>query len=143
MSSPLDESKSQSALPRGRGERVLFVDDEASLCTAGGMMLDRLGYRTTTHTSPAEALERFRREPESFDLLVTDLPGMSGVELAQGVLLLRPELPIVLVSGFGGRWTPENVREIGITDLVSKPLSLLALASAVRRALDLTTGPPA
>jgi CheY-like chemotaxis protein len=138
MALPSDEAPSPAALPRGHGERVLFVDDEGALCAAGGMMLDRLGYRTTTHTSPNDALECFRQGPETFELLVTDLtmPGMSGVELAQRVLAIRPQLPIVLVSGYGGRWTPENVRELGITDLVSKPLSLFALATAVRRALD-------
>jgi CheY-like chemotaxis protein len=135
---PPPEVRSHAVLPRGRGENVLFVDDEPSLCSAGGMMLERIGYQAVTFTSPAEALARFRSEPEAFDLLITDLtmPGMTGIDLARSVLELRPGLPVVLVSGFGGKWTPENIREMGIRDLIPKPVSLLLLATAVRRAID-------
>jgi CheY-like chemotaxis protein len=101
-------------------------------------MLSRLGYHVTTTSDPEQALQRFREAPDAVDVVVTDLtmPRMTGVDLSRELLLLRPELPIVLLSGFSGKWTPEKAREIGIRASLGKPVSLSRLAGVLRQVLD-------
>jgi CheY-like chemotaxis protein len=125
-------------VPRGRGERILFVDDEAVLAQMGGRMLERLGYVPTTVTDAARALDLFAAEPGGFDLLVTDLtmPGMLGTDVAARALRLRPDLPVLLVTGYSATLTPASVRALGIRGIVLKPLNLDALGRAVYQALD-------
>ncbi len=124
--------------PRGQGERVLFVDDEPSLCRGVGLMLQRLGYHVTGFTSPEEALRHFEAHGGEVDIVLTDLsmPGMTGIEFSRRLLAQRSSLPILLLSGFSGKWTPERVAEVGLSGVVAKPLSSSALANALRRALD-------
>ena len=125
-------------LPRGRGERILFVDDERVLCDAGTRLLEYLGYAPVAFADAEEALRRFREDPAGFDLVVTDLtmPPMTGLDLAMEISALRPELPVLLASGFSGTWTQERVKALGLRDLIAKPVSIEVLAAAVRRALD-------
>jgi PAS domain S-box-containing protein len=135
-----EETVSPGALPlvRGRGERILFIDDEEALCDSTRLLLDKLGYHTTAMTSPVAALERFRERPEDFDLVITDLsmPFMTGVDVGREMLALRPGMPVVLASGFSGTWTHEKVRAQGMRALLSKPLTAAALSAAIRRVLD-------
>lgn len=133
-----DEPAGVQPLSRGRGERVLFVDDELALCDSTRQLLDKLGYRTTAVSSPVAALERFRENPDDFDIVITDLsmPFMTGVDVGREILSLRPELPVVLASGFSGTWTTERVRAQGMRDLLIKPLTAAALSAAIRRVLD-------
>jgi PAS domain S-box-containing protein len=123
---------------RGRGERVLFVDDEPALCRSAHSMLERLGYRVTATSDPEDALGRFRDGPQQVDLVITDLtmPRMTGIDLARELLAVRPDLPIVMVSGFSGKWTPDKAREIGIRASLNKPLTLSSLAGALRAVLE-------
>ena len=125
-------------LVRGRGERVLFVDDEEALCDSTRRLLDNLGYTVTAFTSPVAALERFRRTPDAFDIVVTDLsmPYMTGVDVGREILALRPHMPVLLASGFSGTWTVEKVKEQGLRDLLLKPLTAAALSAAIRRVLE-------
>ncbi|WP_175414743.1 PAS domain S-box protein [Nibricoccus aquaticus] len=127
-----------SPMLRGKGERVMFIDDELALCDSTRQLLDKLGYRTTALSSPVAALERFREAPGDFDIVITDLsmPFMTGVDVGKEMLALRPELPVVLASGFSGTWTAEKVREQGLRDLLIKPLTAAALSAAIRRVLD-------
>jgi PAS domain S-box-containing protein len=138
QSGEIEGDGDDAELPRGNAERVLFVDDETALCAAAKAMLERLGYRPTTFTNPIEAWVHFQAAPELVDVIVTDLtmPGITGIDFASRVLSLRPGLPVLLVSGFGGRWTNENVKEVGVFELIPKPVSLFALATGIRRALD-------
>lgn len=126
------------ALELGRGERVLFVDDESMICDSASQLLERLGYRVVACSEPAAALRIFMERPGSFDLVITDLtmPHITGVELARRLLLIRPELPVLLASGYAGTFTDDGVQALGLRGLLAKPLSATGLASAVRRALE-------
>jgi CheY-like chemotaxis protein len=116
---------------------VLFVDDEVQLCRSSRLILERLGYRASVFTDASEALEEFTRAPWNFDALLTDLtmPRLNGVELARRVLALRPDFPVVLLSGFSDKWTPERAAAVGIREVLEKPAAVTALAEAIRRAL--------
>jgi len=125
-------------MPLGRGERLLVIDDESAICTSLKSILGRIGYVVTTSSDPVAAVELFRADPQAFDLVLTDLtmPRLTGIDVARAVLEARPDLPVLMASGFSASWTPEAVRALGIVDLVSKPMSLPVLATAVRAALD-------
>jgi CheY-like chemotaxis protein len=127
----------EGVLPRGRGEHILFVDDEAPLVGAGRGLLERFGYRVTATTDPLEAVTVFRDRPDSFDLVITDLtmPALSGADLAQQLLRIRPDIPILLTTGFGGRLSTDAARSIGVQGLLAKPTTARALAWTVHRTL--------
>ena len=126
-----------TSLPRGN-ERVLFVDDEHVLAELGENMLKPLGYTVTTKTNSIEALEIFRAQPQSFDLVVTDMtmPDMTGLELAGKLLQIRADLPIILCSGFSEMATHDKARATGVREFVMKPVDLSEMAKIVRRVLD-------
>ena len=92
----------------------------------------------TTETDSLEALERFRAQPDDFDLVITDqaMPKLYGVKLAEEILKIRPGIPIILISGFANSITLESVQEKGIRDFIMKPLAGPELAQAIRHALD-------
>ncbi len=133
---PEDAAEPANA-PRGHGERILLVDDEALLAEAGRRMLESLGYRVTALTNPVEALAVFRTRPGVFDLAVVDLtmPALGGIELARDLFAIRSGLPVLLNTGFGGRVTPEAARGLGFRGLLVKPLTLAVLGRAVHEAL--------
>ncbi len=119
-------------------EHILFVDDEPFLTEFAKEALEMLGYRVTTRTSPLEALELFKKRPQDFDLLITDytMPGMTGDRFASEILRFRPELPIIMCTGFSERISPEKAHALGITEFVMKPLIMKDLGAVVRKALD-------
>lgn len=121
----------------GNGERILFVDDEESLARLGQKTLERLGYNVTMALSPSVALSEFKKDPSAYALLVTDLtmPEMSGVDLTRAVLKIRPGLPVILASGFSGGITEANAKEIGICELLPKPLTVANIAEIIQRTL--------
>lgn len=124
-------------LPRGT-ERVLLVDDEVPLVTVGEQILSRLGYRVTAETRSTAALATFSENPQQFDLLITDhtMPDMTGIELAQKVLAIRPELPVILVSGFSEIGTQERARQLGVREFLTKPVPTRDLVQAIRKIFD-------
>jgi DNA-binding NtrC family response regulator len=124
-------------VPVGHGERVLFVDDESALCTAAKHMLKRLGYTPHVFQDPLAAWQAFSDAPGSFDIVITDLtmPRRTGLELASEMLRLRPNLPVILSSGYSATLTQEMLDEMGIRELLYKPLDYRALAEALARAL--------
>jgi len=132
-----EEHKEVALPPRGT-ERILFVDDEPPLVNIGRRMLEGLGYEVVTSTSGIETLSTFRRQPENFDLVITDMtmPKMTGDRLAIELLGIRPGIPIILCTGFSERITGEKAKEIGIRKFVMKPLLMNDLAEAVREVLD-------
>ncbi len=127
----------RAELPRGRGQRIFLVDDEPTITTSVGLMLQRLNYRVTTFTKADEALARFWTAPDEVDLLITDfqMPGITGLALAQKFLAQRPALPVLIASGFTGGLTVEKIRDNGLSDLLRKPFDLAELARALAKAL--------
>ncbi len=125
------------SVPRGSGERILFVDDEVALVSLGQSMLEDLGYRVTTKTDSVEALAAFTSQPEDFDLVITDvtMPRLNGAELATALLEIRPTLPIILVSGYSAGLSQEKARAMGIRELIAKPCGIQVLGDAIRRSL--------
>jgi two-component system, cell cycle sensor histidine kinase and response regulator CckA len=131
------EHPSPAALARGKGERILVVDDEEALCVSLAQLLTRLGYDVVAKSKPEEALELFRSSPDAFALVLTDLtmPGLTGLELAQHMLMVKPSAKIALMSGFSGTWSPASVRTLGLVDMLLKPLSAASLAEGVARGI--------
>jgi PAS domain S-box-containing protein len=137
---PVDDAPA-SPLPTGR-ERILFVDDEKTLVEIGKQMLERLGYKVETRTSSVEALKLFQADPARFDLIITDMtmPNMTGEKLALEIIKIRPDVPVVLCSGYSNLIAENIAREIGIRAFVMKPLVLQDLATTIRRVLDRQAG---
>ncbi|MDD5451839.1 MAG: PAS domain S-box protein [Desulfovibrionales bacterium] len=131
---PSEETAQFGDLPRGN-ERILFVDDEETLIDIGREMLRYLGYTAVVTTSSIEALETFRSQPDRFDLIITDqtMPRMTGDMLAKELLKIRPDIPIILCSGYSERITKETG---GIQALIMKPFVMRNLAEIIREVLD-------
>jgi CheY-like chemotaxis protein len=124
-------------LPRGHGETVMIVDDEPLLVSLAEEMLAELGYEPVGCDSSSAALELFRAEPRRFDLVLTDeaMPGLLGTELAREIRLLRPTIPIVLMSGHGGASLGARAAAIGVNEVLRKPLQGRDLAESLARVL--------
>jgi CheY-like chemotaxis protein len=129
--------REESALPRGRGERVLVVDDEEQLVELTTRTLEQLGYAATGFTSSAQALAAIRADPQRYDALITDerMPGMSGSALIREARAIRGRLPIVLTSGYVGGLL-ERAGEAGPDEVLKKPLSVRDLANGLSRILQ-------
>ena len=131
------EPEIAEALPTGH-ERILFIDDEPGLVDIGKQMLEHLGHEVATRTSSIEALELFKSNPYRFDLVITDMtiPHMTGDQLAKELIRIRPDIPIILCTGFSERISEEKARRMGIREFVMKPLIMRDLANTVRKVLD-------
>jgi PAS domain S-box-containing protein len=118
----------------GGNERLLFVDDEQLVQQMGHQMLERLGYQVTSRSSSLEALELFERAPDQFDLVITDMtmPDLTGDQLAKRISDIRPDLPIILLTGYSNRLDHKNIAEAGVQAILYKPLVKNDLASAIR-----------
>jgi PAS domain S-box-containing protein len=123
--------------PGGRGEHVLWIDDEPMVAAVGKRRLERLGYRVTAVTSPAAALDLLRTTPDHVDLVITDLtmPGLTGLDLAARLVLARPDLPVLLSTGNDADVPEAGQRPANIRDVLQKPTPEVVLARAVRLAL--------
>lgn len=123
---------------KGGNERILFVDDERPLANMARQMLEGLGYRVEVFTDSLEALERFRADPDRVDLVITDMtmPRMTGDRLAAEMLSIRPDIPVILCTGFSERIDEPRARELGIRAFMLKPLISMELAGNIRRLLD-------
>ncbi|MFA7382040.1 MAG: response regulator [Desulfurivibrionaceae bacterium] len=126
----------------GRGEHLLLVDDETAIIDSARRILEQFGYKVTALTDSAEALAAFTVAPEAFDLVLTDqtMPKMTGKALAAELLRVRPNLPVVLCTGFSEEIDQEKAEEMGIAAFIFKPFSLNQLTSTIRRVLDEATG---
>jgi CheY-like chemotaxis protein len=138
---PGDEKNESEKLPGGKG-RVLFVDDEEPLVDIGSRIIKTLGYEVLGLQSGIEALEAFRSNPDAFDLLITDLtmPKITGDELARQVMAIRPDIPIILTTGFSEKISEEDAKSSGIEKLIIKPITVRNLAEAISKALNKNDG---
>ena len=132
-SSAAREAPSPAEAVDGHGEHILFVDDEPAIASLAKRLLQSMGYRISCYTSSTQALAAFAVCPREFALAITDysMPMMSGVELARALLEIRPELPILVMSGF---LTPEELKstaDAGIARVMMKPVSFRQLGAAV------------
>jgi len=114
---------------------VLYVDDEDALVLLITRLLQRRGYRVTGFSDPLQALEWFRSHPQAVDVAVADLsmPGMSGCDLARALQQMRPDLPILMTSGYLRPEDQEMAARIGIRDLILKPHTVEALGETLDR----------
>ncbi len=131
------ETKTDDKLPTGE-ERILFIDDEESIVKLGRLSLERLGYKVKATISPIEALEIFRSRPDEFDLVITDLtmPKMTGDKLVKEILSIRPNIPIILCTGFSEKMDEKEAKTIGAADYIEKPIDMHNFAFKVRKVLD-------
>ncbi len=122
----------------GGSESILIVDDEPPIMKMSIKTLASLGYKMTGRTSSIEALELFKGQPSRFDLVITDMtmPHITGTELAEKMMQIRPDVPIILCTGFSENIDEKRARKMGLSALVFKPFSARNIAEAVRKALD-------
>jgi PAS domain S-box-containing protein len=125
------------APPEGHGQSILVVDDEPALTTVLQQMLARLKYRVAISNLGSDAIDRCSANPAQFDLVITDLtmPEMNGLEVARQLHTFRPDLPVILMSGYIGDYNEENLKAVGISELLQKPVAPTALAKAIQRIL--------
>lgn len=123
---------------KGRGDRVLVVDDEEVLARMAGRVLERLGYQPEVTSNPLQALELVKAAPEKFRAALVDLtmPGMTGVELAEEMKRLNAGLAVILVTGFLPKETKEQLQTAGVTATLLKPVTMQMLGEALHRALN-------
>ncbi len=127
----------------GSGEKILFIDDEKSLVFSAKYNLEGLGYEVVTEQDPVKALNVFEESPESFDLIITDMamPEMTGLRLSEKIMEIRPDIPIIICSGFNERTSEEKAKELGIKVFLLKPYLLREMATTIRLVLDKEKGP--
>jgi len=119
-------------------EVILLVDDEKLMVDVTKQILERLGYSVVATTSSIVALEAFQEEPEEFDLVITDqtMPNMTGTQLARELIAIKPDIPVILCSGYPENVNLEEVRSIGIKKFITKPISKQDIAALIREVLD-------
>ncbi len=119
-------------------ERILFVDDEKVIIKLGRKLLGNLGYKVVGKTSSIEALELFKSDPDQFDLIITDMtmPIMLGTELSKKIMEIRPDIPVLMCTGFSEQIDKDAAYELGIRGFVSKPILMTELATQIRKILD-------
>ncbi|MFH1153664.1 MAG: response regulator [Pseudomonadota bacterium] len=124
-------------LPLGR-ECVLVVDDEKVIADLNRLRLERLNYQVTAVTDSIQALEMFKKEPNTFDLVITDqtMPEMTGIQLAKSMLAIRPDLPIILCSGYDPSLNEQEIKASGIREFIMKPFSREKLVQAIGTVLE-------
>lgn len=131
----VDENKTE--IPKGK-ERILFVDDEKPAVDSMQKMLEKLGYKVTAKTNSIEALEVFGNDPGVFDLVITDMtmPNMTGKELARELKTLRPDIPIILCTGFSDQIDEKMAKKMGIAAFMMKPINTSKIAYSIREVLE-------
>ena len=135
----LEESEINDQIPGG-SERILLVDDEEILTKMGKRMLERLGYHVTVRNGSLEALETFRNQANTFDIVITDqtMPDMTGSDLSKRMLQIRPDIPIILCTGYSTIISEENAKFMGIKEFALKPLAKKDIALLIRKVLDVS-----
>jgi CheY-like chemotaxis protein len=122
----------------GGSEHILFIDDELPIIKLIKMMLEKLGYAVTTAASSLQALESFRAAPGRFDLIITDMtmPDLTGDKLAVEMRKIRPDIPVIICTGYSNNASEESAAQIGISAYLGKPVGKVELAHTIRKVLD-------
>jgi len=125
-------------IPLSGTERILFVDDEYFQVDLGKIIFERLGYEVVTKTNSLKALELFRKNPDGFDLVIADMimPNLPGDKLAKELIAIRPDIPIIICTGYSEQLEAEKAKSSGIKATVMKPLLIQEIAKTVREVLD-------
>jgi PAS domain S-box-containing protein len=133
------EAPEEMDLPTGH-EHILVVDDEKVLVEVISGMLTYMGYRVTTTNSSNEALGKFAATPADFDLVLTDMtmPDLTGIQLSRRLTEIRPDIPIVLCTGYSHQVSNQHPEELGLKAIVMKPVQTSELARTIRKVLDTT-----
>jgi len=130
-------SESSELIPTG-DESILLVDDEVSVANMMSQILGRLGYEVTIVNDSRNALNLFKKDSSSFDLVITDqtMPDMTGIQLVEEVLMINPDIPIILCTGFSESVSEELAKSLGVRKYLVKPVLKVDLANAVRQAIE-------
>jgi len=139
-SDALESDKSEKKPLKG-DEYILFVDDEPEITFMGKKMLENLGYKVSISSNSISALEEFKKNPEKYSLLVTDqsMPNISGTELAIMMKKIRPELRVIIITGYADNLSDETLSQSGISEVILKPMILDDFSKVIRRVLDKNT----
>jgi CheY-like chemotaxis protein len=131
-------AKEDPKLPRGQGETIMIVDDERALVGLAEEITAGLGYEPVGFTSSSAALQAFQAAPQRFDLVLTDesMPDLQGTDLAREIRRVRPGIPIIVMSGFGGSQLANRAAAIGVNAVLRKPLRNRELAESLERILQ-------
>jgi PAS domain S-box-containing protein len=138
-SSDTDTRKKTETDPGGN-ERILLVDDEEAIIDLEKLMLERLGYHVTERTSSSDALKTFKANPSAFDLVISDMtmPNMTGDQLSRELITVRPDIPVILCTGFSTRIDQTRAESMGVKGFLMKPVVRSEMAKMVRKVLDET-----
>ncbi len=130
-------NKEVESLPTGT-EKILFVDDEGAVAETGKSILEKLGYRVEAHTDPQKAFDEFTAHNDDFDLVITDMamPYLTGEELSKRLMAIRPDIPILLCTGYSDQIDAASAAAMGIKKFLKKPLEMGKLANIIRQVLD-------
>ncbi|MEE8398539.1 MAG: response regulator [Desulfobacterales bacterium] len=131
------EPEETENIPTG-SERLLFVDDEPAMARIYQAMLERLGYTVEIKTGSVEALEAFRAHPDNYDLVITDqtMPHLTGQVMAKEIMMIRPDIPVILCTGYSDLTDEKKAKADGIQAFVMKPISMSKIAGTIRDVLD-------
>jgi CheY-like chemotaxis protein len=134
---PLQDT-SPAEVITGGNEKIIFIDDEKDLAEIGKRLLVNLGYRVVSATGSLEALEIFRADPSGFDLVISDqtMPHLTGLQLVGQMKQVRPDLPVILCTGFSESIDEMSYKSQGISDFLMKPIARKEMARVVRKVLD-------
>lgn len=135
------ELKLDQKSPRGK-ENIIFLDDEELIVDIGSSMLQRMGYSVVTETDPLRVLAYVKSHPNDVDLVISDMtmPNLTGDKLAEELLKIRPDIPIIVCTGYSEKMSPEKAKKMGIKHVMMKPVGMKELGNAVRKTLDERAG---
>ena len=133
-----NERKVKEVILRGKGETILFIDDEKMVVDFSRELLEELGYKVVTQTDPVAAIEVFKKNSVNFDIVITDktMPRLTGFDVIRKIRAIRADIPVVLCSGYQDKEDMEKLQALGINQLITKPARINVLAKAIRDVLD-------
>ena len=137
MQGAIIDAKTSPEIIKG-SETILFIDDEISILKMAKKMFERLGYKVQTAATSQEALEKFKLNPDHFDLVITDMtmPHMTGVKLSEKIKAIRPDIPIIICTGHSTLIDEEKAKALGFAAYIMKPINIQKTAKTIRKVLD-------